>query len=75
MTAHGMGLEKMNNIYNRLNYEVTDVNMMFITPVSKVNSIIQNIMDDLDITGDGAGIAYSYPITHLKGLTLKITDL
>jgi hypothetical protein len=32
-------------------------------------------MDDLDITGDGAGIAYSYPITHLKGLTLKITDL
>jgi nitrogen regulatory protein PII len=75
MTAHGMGLEKMDNIYNRLIYEVTDVNMMFITPVSKVNSIIQNIMDDLDITGDGAGIAYSYPITHLKGLTLKITDL
>jgi len=75
MTAHGMGLEKMDNLYNRLNSETTDVNMTFITPVSKVNSIIQNIMDDLDITGDGAGIAYSYPITHLKGLTLKLTDL
>jgi nitrogen regulatory protein PII len=75
MTAHGMGLEKMDNLYNRLNSEPTDVNMMFITPASKVNSIIKNIMDDLDITGDGAGIAYSYPITHLKGLTLKLTDL
>ena len=75
MSAHGMGLEKMDNLYNRLNSEPTDVNMMFITPASKVNSIIKNIMDDLDITGDGAGIAYSYPITHLKGLTLKLTDL
>ena len=75
MYAQGMGLEKIDNIYNRLNVDTTDSNMMFITPVSKVNGIIQNIMDDLDITGEGAGIAYSYPITHLKGLTLKMTDL
>jgi nitrogen regulatory protein PII len=75
MHAHGMGLKKIDNFYNRLHSQPTDLNMMFITPVSKVNAIIQNIMDDLDITGDGAGIAYSYPITHLKGLTLKLTDL
>lgn len=75
MHAHGMGLEKMDNFYNRLHSEATDINMMFITPVTKVNDIIQSIMDDLDITGDGAGIAYSYPITHLKGLTLKLSDL
>ena len=75
MHAHGMGLEKMDNFYNRLHSEFTDINMMFITPATKVNSIIQNIMNDLDITGDGAGIAYSYPITHSKGLTLKLSDL
>ena len=75
MYAHGMGLEKMDNFYTRLHSEETDINMMFITPTSKVDGIIHSIMDDLDITGDGAGIAYSYPITHLKGLTLKLSDL
>lgn len=75
MHAHGMGLDKMDNFYNRLHSQPTDINMMFITPISKVNGIIQSIMKDLDITGDGAGIAYSYPITHLKGLTLKLSDL
>ena len=75
MPAHGMGLERMDNLYCRLDAEKTDVNMMFITPVSKVSGIIKNIMDDLDITGDGAGIAYSYPVTHLKGVTLKLSDL
>jgi len=75
MHAHGMGLEQMDNFYNRLHSEATDLNMMFITPASKVNGIIKKIMHDLDITGNGAGIAYSYPITHLKGLTLKLSDL
>ncbi|MCK4736911.1 MAG: DUF1538 domain-containing protein [Sulfurimonas sp.] len=75
MKAHGMGLEEMGNFYNRLHSEETDSNLMFITPTKKVNEIIQKVMHDLDITGEGEGIAYSYPITHLKGLTLKISDL
>ena len=75
MKAHGMGLEEMNNFYNRLHSENTDSNLMFITPTKKVNGIIQKVMHDLDITGEGEGIAYSYPITHLKGLTLNMSDL
>jgi nitrogen regulatory protein PII len=75
MQSHGMGLEEMSNFYNRLHSESTDSNLMFITPTKKVNDIIQKIMHDLDITGEGEGIAYSYPITHLKGLTLNIRDL
>jgi nitrogen regulatory protein PII len=75
MTAHGMGLEEMGNFYNRLNSESTDSNLMFITPTKKVEKIIKSIIKELDITGEGEGIAYSYPITHLKGLTLKTTDL
>ena len=75
MTAHGMGLEEMNNFYNRLHSDSTDSNLMFITPTKKVDKIINAIMHDLDITGDGDGISYSYPISHLKGLTLKSDDL
>jgi hypothetical protein len=31
-------------------------------------------MLELDIVGEGAGIVYSQPISHLKGLTLSIDD-
>jgi hypothetical protein len=48
---------------------------MFITPTRKVNNMIKTIMNTLDITGEGDGISYSYPITNLKGLTLKSSDL
>ncbi len=75
MSAHGMGLEEMHNFYNRLHSDSTDSNLMFITPTKKVNHIIKTIINDLDITGEGEGISYSYPITHLKGLTLKSSDL
>jgi len=73
--AHGMGLKEMTNFYNRLHSENTDVNLMFITLNKKVDKIIKKIMQELDIIGEGEGIAYSYPISHLKGLTLKIDDL
>ena len=75
MTAHGMGLEEMDNFYNRLHSDSTDSNLMFITQTSNVHNMINKIMHDLDITGEGAGISYSYPIHNLKGLTLKSCDL
>ncbi|MEJ2373578.1 MAG: P-II family nitrogen regulator, partial [Sulfurimonas sp.] len=75
MSAHGMGLEKMDNFYARLQREDTDANLMFLTPTKKVDAIIKSIMDELDITGSGAGLAFSYPISHMKGISLKIDDL
>ena len=75
MKAHGMGLEKMENFYNRLHAESTDSNLMFVTPTKKVDKMVYTIMHALDITGEGAGISYSYPINNLKGLTLKMDDL
>ena len=75
MEAHGMGLEEMDNFYNRLHSDSTDSNLMFIVPTKKVDSIIHTMMHELDITGDGDGISYSYPINNLKGLTLKTSDL
>ena len=73
--AHGMGLEKMENFYNRLHEGETDSNLMFITQTKNVENIIKAIVNELDITGEGAGIAYSHPISNLKGLTLKLNDL
>ena len=75
MEAHGMGLEEMNNFYNRLESEATDVNLMFIVPTRKVDSIIHSVMHKLDIVGEGDGISFSYPVSHLKGLSLKSSDL
>ncbi len=71
MNAHGMGLQEMDNFYNRLESDDTDANLMFIVPTRKVEGIIKNVMDKLDIVDGGEGIAFSYPITHLKGLSMK----
>ena len=73
--ARGMGLEKLENLFNRLHEGDSDSNLMFITQTKKVDDIIKAVVDELDLTGEGAGIAYSHPISHLKGLTLKLDDL
>jgi nitrogen regulatory protein PII len=75
MTAHGMGLDEIDNFYNRLHSDSTDSNLMFLTPTKHVDKIIKTVMNALDITGSGDGVAYSYPVSHLKGLTLKQSDL
>ncbi len=75
MDAHGMGLAEMDNFYNRLHSDPTDVNLMFIVPTKKVDAIILSVIHKLDIVGRGDGISYSYPISHLKGLTIKSSDL
>lgn len=75
MTAHGMGLDEMENFYNKLENDFTDVNLMLIVPTKEVSHIIQSVMHKLDIIGDGDGITFSYPILNVKGLTLKSSDL
>ena len=75
MNAHGMGLDEMDNFYNRLHSDGTDSNLMFVVRTRHVDKIIREVMDRLDITGDGDGIAYAYPISHVKGIRLKSSDL
>jgi len=75
MQAHGMGLEKIENFYNRLHSEETDSNLMFITQSKNVDTIIREVMTELDIVGDGNGLTFAYPVSHIKGLRLKIDDL
>ena len=73
--AHGFGLKEMENLYNRLHAQNSDLDVMFIVPARKVETIVKNVMDKLDIVGEGAGIAYSHPIENLKGLSLRSEDL
>ena len=75
MSAHGMGLEEMDNFYNRLHSDATDANLMFVVRSRNVDNIIRKVMEKLDITSGGDGIAFAYPITHVKGLRLKSGDI
>jgi len=75
MHAHGMGLEKMENFYNRLHSDASDSNLMFITQSKNVDKIIKEILTKLDITGEGNGLTFAYPVSHIKGLRLKLDDL
>ena len=75
MEAHGMGLEQVEHLYNRLHDDTTDANLMFIIKTKDVDKIIRSILDRLDITGKGSGLTFAYPVTHIKGLRLKTDDL
>jgi nitrogen regulatory protein PII len=75
MEAHGMGVADMDNFYNRLQTESTDANLMFITKTKNVDSIIKAILEKLDITGEGHGLTFAYPVSHIKGLRLKVEDI
>ena len=75
MQAYDIGLEHNENFYNRLQEMPNNVNLMFITKTKNVDIIIQKIITKLDITGESQGLTYSYPISHLKGLRVKIDDL
>ncbi|WP_457743864.1 DUF1538 domain-containing protein [Sulfurimonas sp.] len=73
--AHGIGLQEMDNFYNRLHSSPSDVDLMFITKSSNVEAIIRNVVKELDILDGKKGISYSYPISNLKGLSLRQDEL
>ena len=75
MEAQGMGLSEMENFYNRLHAHATDSNLMFITKTKNVDNIIKEVLTQLDIAGEGRGLTFAYPVSHIKGLRLKIDDL
>ncbi len=75
MHANGLGLAQMDNFYNHLQNNSTHSNLMFIVPSKKVDKIVSKVMRGLDIIGEGNGLSFSYPVTHLKGLRLRSQDL
>jgi nitrogen regulatory protein PII len=70
LKAEGLGLNEMSNIY-RTQIEANDALLLFILPQNKVNSVLNAIISALHITTTGKGIAFSFPLTHMKGISLN----
>ena len=68
--GQGMGLKKMTNLY-RIEHEASDAILLFILPQQLVDEVIKFIIHRLHITTTGDGIAFSFPLTHVKGISLK----
>jgi len=67
--GQGMGLRKMTNLY-RMSFEASDAVLLFILPSGLVNEVIKFIIHRLHITTTGDGIAFSFPLSHMKGISL-----
>ena len=74
LKANGIGLEGMNNIY-RTSFEVSDVLLLFLLPQHLVNSVIKSVIHELHITTTGKGVAFAFPLSHMKGISLSKEDI
>ncbi len=74
VNASGMGLAELDNFY-RHKPEETDKLLLFIVPSMIVDRIIREIVKRLHITTSGDGIAFTVPISHMKGISMRQEDL
>ena len=74
LRADGIGLGKIDNFY-RSGFEANDVMLLFLLPQSLVNPVIKSIIHSLHITTSGKGIAFAFPLTHMKGISLSRHDI
>jgi len=74
LNASGMGLAELDNIF-RHSHEETDVLLLFIVPSMIVDNIIREIIRKLHITTSGDGIAFTVPISHMKGISMRQEDI
>lgn len=74
LDGHGMGLREMNNFY-RTTYEENDSILMFIMPTVLVDNVIKVIIHKLHLTTTGDGLIFAFPISHIKGISLKEEDI
>lgn len=74
LNASGMGLAELDNFY-RHKPEETDKLLLFIVPSLIVDRIIREIVKRLHITTTGDGIAFTVPISHMKGISMRQEDL
>ena len=74
LNANGIGLEGMANFY-RNSFEATDVLLLFLLPQHLVNEVIKSIIHSLHITTTGKGVAFAFPLSHMKGISLSKEDI
>jgi nitrogen regulatory protein PII len=74
LNASGMGLEELDNFYRQAMVE-SDKLLLFIIPTKLVDGIIKEVIKRLHLTTDGDGIAFSVPISNMKGISLRQEDV
>jgi len=74
LRADGIGLGKIDNYY-RASFEANDAMLLFLLPQSLVNPVIKSIIHSLHITTTGKGIAFAFPLSHMKGISLSRHDI
>ncbi len=68
--AKGMGLNEMDNIF-RHEVEAEDEVLLFVLPDKLVEKVLNGIILRLHITSTGDGIAFTLPISNIKGISLR----
>jgi len=74
LKADGIGLGQMANYY-RSSFEANDVLLLFLLPRSLVNPVIKSVIHTLHLTSTGKGVAFAFPLTHMKGISLSRHDI
>ena len=74
LNADGIGLDGMANFY-RTSFEAKDVLLLFLLPQHLVNEVIKSIIHSLHITTTGKGVAFAFPLSHMKGISLTKEDI
>jgi len=72
--AEGIGFENMTNIYRR-SFEHNESLLLFLLPEYLVNDVVKSIIHSLDLTTTGRGVAFAFPLTHMKGISLSKEDI
>lgn len=74
LDAEGMGLSKFDNLF-RVNHELNDSVLIFILPNHMVNGVLQAIIRRLHINAEADGLAFTFPIRSLNGISLRQADI
>ena len=74
LRGDGIGLNEMDN-YFRTSFEANDTLLLFLLPKYLVNDVIKQIIHSLHITTTGKGIAFAFPLSHMKGISLTKEDI
>lgn len=74
LRADGMGIGQLNNFY-RSGFEANDSLLLFLLPQKLVNPVIKAVIHSLHITTSGKGVAFAFPLSHMKGISLSRHDI
>lgn len=74
LDAEGMGLSKFDNLF-RVNHEVSDSVLIFLLPDHMLNEVLQAIIHRLHLNSEAEGVAFTFPVNQLNGISLRQADV